>query len=125
MKSVPSLLEKTLYLHYLNLKLFLEEGMILNEIFEVVEFHQEKALASYIQENTVKRKAAKTLEEKNFRKLLNNQVFGRTIMNRRNHGKTTIVTSQAEFKRETQKTTFERYSPYTEKVFNRHMQQAH
>ena len=72
-KLIPNLLPKdSAYVHYLNLQLYLEQGIELVAIDECVQFHQEAAMEPYIRENTLKRKLATTTMEKNYRKFLNN-----------------------------------------------------
>jgi hypothetical protein len=76
-KLVPNLFDKTKYvLHYRNLKLYLELGMVLTKTHQILQFRQEKWMASYIDLNTELRKEAKSEFEKNFCKLANNAVYG-------------------------------------------------
>ena len=70
-KLVPNLFNKTKYvLYYRNLKLYLPYGM---KLFKI------NWLKPYIELNTKVRKEATTDFEKDFFKLMNNSVFGKTM----------------------------------------------
>ena len=80
--------------HYENLKFYLKQGMKLKRVTErVLEFEQECWMEPYIRMNTEFRKQAKNDFEKNFYKLMNNSVFGKTMENLRNRVDIKIVRS--------------------------------
>jgi hypothetical protein len=84
-KLIPNLLAKKNYIiSYRALKCYLSHGMILKKIHRGIEYFQKPWLASYIDYNTSKRKQAKNEFEKDFYKLMNNSVFGKTMENLRN-----------------------------------------
>ena len=85
-KLVCNLNDKENYpVHVLALKQALNHGLKLSKIYRVVEFRQEEWLKLYIDMNTELRKEAKNDFEKEFFKLMNNSVFGKTMQNVRNH----------------------------------------
>lgn len=61
--------------HYHNLKLYLKHGLILKKIHKKIQFNQEPFVRKYEEHNTTLRIAATNSFEKNFYKLMNNNVF--------------------------------------------------
>ena len=80
-------------IHIVSLKQALNHGLILIRVHKVIEFEQEAWLKPYIMMNTELRMQAKNDFEKDFFKLMNNAVFGKTMENVRNHRDIKIVTT--------------------------------
>ena len=85
--------KKDYVVHYENLKFYLKQGMKLKSVKRALEFEQECWMEPYIRMNTEFRKQAKNDFEKNFYKLMNNSVFGKTMENLRNRVDIKIVRS--------------------------------
>lgn len=85
-KLIANLKDKTNYVtHINNLKYYLEKGMVLKRVNRCISFEQKPWLKSWIDFNTEKRTKASSDFEKDFFKLMNNAVFGKTMENVRNH----------------------------------------
>ena len=81
-KLSPNLYDKYNYkLRIENLKYYLENGLILKKIHRILKFRQSKWLKDYIEMNTRMRKDSKDESAKNFYKLMNNAVYGKTMEN--------------------------------------------
>ena len=75
--------KKGMVLHGRNLELFLSLGMTLKTIRRGIKFSEKPFMKCYIDKNTELRAKGKTKFEKEFFKLMNNSVFGKTMENLR------------------------------------------
>ena len=75
------------------LKQALNHGLILKKVHRVIEFRQEAWLKPYIDMNARLRTDAKNDFEKDFFKLMDNSLFGKTMENVRNHRHIKLVTT--------------------------------
>ena len=66
-------------MHIKVLKQASNHGSVLKKVHRVIQFNQEDWLKPYIDMNTKLRKEAKNDFEKDFFKLMNNSVFGKTM----------------------------------------------
>ena len=106
-KLVPNLRDKKNYIiHIQALNQALQHGLRLDRIHRVIEFDQSPWLKTYIDFNTQLRKVATNDFEKDFFKLMNNSVFGKTIENIRKHRNIKLVTTEEKYLRTVMKPNF-------------------
>ena len=114
---MTSLNNKTNYVvHYKNLQLYLDLGLQLKKVHRVLEFTQTHFLKKYIDFNTLKRTNAKNDFEKNFFKLMNNAIYGKTMENLRKRTSIKLCTSKKQLEKLASKPTFKSF-----KIFNENL----
>ena len=108
-------------LHYWNLQFYLSKGLRLTKIHRVLGFDQTPWMKPYIDFNTEKRKMAKSDFEKDFYKLMNNAVFGKTMENKRKRTDIQLVNNEARMKKLTSKPSFKSFRIFNEDLAGAHM----
>ena len=94
-KLIPHLGNRKRYVfHHKTLHQCLKYGMKLVKIHRGIKYRESVFLKKYIASNTESRKVAKNEFEKDFFKLTNNSVFGKTMGNVRERSKIKIVNGQ-------------------------------
>ncbi|XP_057294527.1 uncharacterized protein LOC130623038 [Hydractinia symbiolongicarpus] len=97
-KLIPNLEHKRKYVvHIASLHQALKHALILTKVHRAIQFQHSAWLAPYIDHNTKLRTAAKNDFEKDFYKLVNLPVFGKTMENIRNHRNIKLVTNEAAY----------------------------
>ena len=120
-KLIPTLCNKEKYvLHYRNLQLYIDLGLKVTKVHRVLKFDQSPWLKQYIDFNTEKRKNAKNAFEKDFFKLMNNSVFGKTMENIRKRVDVRLVTDENKLLKLASKPTY-----VSSKIFNENLVAVH
>ena len=120
-KLIPTLSNKEKYvLHYRNLQLYLDLGLKINKVHRVLEFNQSPWLKEYISFNTIKRTQAKNSFEKDFFKLMNNSVFGKTMENLRKRIDIRLISDNRKLLKMVSKPTY-----VSSKIFNENLVAVH
>ena len=120
-KLIPTLSNKEKYvLHYRNLQLYTDLGLKITKVHRVLEFNQSAWLKQYIYFNTQKRTDAKNAFEKDFFKLMNNSVFGKTMENIRKRVDARLVTDENKLLKMAAKPTY-----VSSKIFNENLVAVH
>ena len=124
-KLIPNLGDKNNYvIHYKNLIQCLRLGMKLKKIHRGIKFNESTWLKPYIDKNTKLRAQAKNDFEKDFFKLMNNSVFGKTMENIRNRVNIKLVNSGEQFKKLTAKPNYESRKIFNENLVSVHMKKT-
>ena len=124
-KLIPNLRDKNNYVvHYKTLIQCLRLGMKLKKIHRGIKFLEDDFLKSYIVKNTNLRTQAKNNFEKDFFKLMNNSVFGKTMENIRNRVNIKLVNTGEQFKKLTAKPNYESRKIFNENLVSVHMKKT-
>ncbi|XP_072019741.1 uncharacterized protein [Amphiura filiformis] len=121
-KLIPNLGDKEKYvIHHTALKQCLDLGLKLTKIHRGITFNESPFMKKYIDLNTELRKNANSEFEKDFFKLMNNSVFGKTMENIRNRVNIHLVNSEHKAIKLAAKPNYERNTIFDENLIAVHM----
>ena len=124
-KLIPNLRNKTKYvIHYKNLIQCLKAGLKLKKIHRGIKFIESEWMKPYIEMNTNLRTKAKNNFEKDFFKLMNNSVFGKTMENIRNRVNVKLVNTQERLKKLSAKPNYKSCKIFNENLISVHMKKT-
>ena len=124
-KLIPNLGDKKKYvIHYENLKQYLNLGLKLTHIRRGIKFEESPWLKSYIALNTDLRTKANNDFEKDFFKLMNNSVFGKTMENIRNRVDIKLVNDKKQAEKLSAKPNFNHCNIFSRNLVAIHMKKA-
>ena len=124
-KLIPNLRDKKKYvIHYKNLMQCISLGIELTKIHRGIRFVESDFMKLYIDTNTNLRTQAKNNFEKDFFKLMNNSVFGKTMENIRNRVDVKLVNTEEKFKKLVAKPNFQSRKIFNENLISVHMKKT-
>ena len=124
-KLVPNLWNKRkIVVHRKALKQALELGCVLKKVWKGLKFREEPWLQEFIEINVKLRQAAKNAFEKNFFKLMNNAVFGKTMENLRKRQTIELVCDEKKFLKLVAKPNYGHSTKFAENLLGVHMKKT-
>ena len=124
-KLIPNLNDKTKYvIHYKNLIQCLRAGIKLKKIHSGIKFVESEWMKPYIDKNTNLRAMTKNNFEKDFYKLMNNSVFGKTMENLRNRVDVTLVNTKEKLRKLVANPNFKSRKIFNENLVSVHMKKT-
>ena len=124
-KLILNLWNKKKYvIHYENLKQYLNLGLKLTHIHRGIKFEESEWLKPYIDLNTKLRTKANNNFEKDFYKLGNNTIFGKTMENIRNRVDIKLVTDKKKAEKLVAKPNFKHLNIFYEELVAIHMKKT-
>ena len=124
-KLIPNLNDKVKYIvHYENLKLYESLGLKITKIHRGIKFEESAWLKKYIDLNTSLRTKATNDFEKDFFKLMNNSVFGKTCENIESRVDIKLVSSEKQAIKLAAKTSYDTRTIFDENLIAIHMKRT-
>uniref|UniRef100_A0A0K8SU06 DNA-directed DNA polymerase n=1 Tax=Lygus hesperus TaxID=30085 RepID=A0A0K8SU06_LYGHE len=121
-KLLTTLYDKTHYVtHFVNLQQGIKAGLIISKIHRVLQFKQSKWLEPYMNYNTNLRAQSSSAFDKDYYKLANNSVFGRSMMNKRNFKDFKLVTTEEKLMKYVNQPNFNDRFIFAENLIGVHM----
>ena len=110
--------------HYRTLRQCLELGMRITAVHRGISFYQSPWMEPYIRKNTELRKCASNNFEKDFFKLMNNSVFGKTIENIRKRQNIELVDDRKKALKLSSRPNFDRCTIFDRNLIAIHMKKT-
>ena len=124
-KLIPNLWGKKKYvLHKKNLELYCDLGLQISRIHRGIKFREEPWMKSYIELNTDLGTKGKNDFEKDFFKLMNNSVFGKTMENIRNRVNVQLVCSMEKAQKLIAKPNLKHWVRFDENLIDVHLKRT-
>ncbi|RWR98532.1 hypothetical protein B4U79_01333, partial [Dinothrombium tinctorium] len=108
-------------IHYKILKLYMKLGIKVTRLYKILQFKQSAFMKSYIDMNTALRAKATNDFEKDFFKLMNNSVFGKTMENIRNRQNIFFESNENRILNRVSKFNYKHYTIFSDNLIALHM----
>ena len=115
---------KNFVVHYRNLRQYLELGMRITAVHRGISFFQSPWMEPYIRKNTELRMKAANNFEKDFFKLMNNSVFGKTIENIRKRQNIHLIDNRKKAVKLSSRPNFDRCTIFDRNLIAVHMKKT-
>ena len=115
---------KNYVIHYRNLRQCLEMGLKITAVHRGISFNQSPWMEPYIKKNTELRKPAANSFEKDFFKLMNNSVFGKTIENIRKRQNIILIDNREKAVKLSSRPNFDRATIFDRNLIAIHMKKT-
>ena len=115
---------KNYVIHYRTLRQCLEMGMRITAVHRGISFYQSSWMEPYIRKNTELRKCAANNFEKDFFKLMNNSVFGKTIENIRKRQNIHLIDNRKKAVKLSSRPNFDRCTIFDRNLIAVHMKKT-
>ena len=102
--------------HYLDLKLYVELGLLVKKVYRVLQFRQSLWLRPSILLNTENRQQSVNKFQEGFFKLMNNKCYGKTVESKRNRVHVQLIRSIDEVQRVIDKSLMQSF-----KIFDKNL----
>ena len=124
-KLIPNLYNKKKYVvHYEALKLYVKYGLKITKIHRGITFQESVWMKKYIDMNTKLRIESKNKFKKDFFKLMNNSVFGKTIENIRKRTDIKLTTTQKQVEKYIYKPNYDGRTTFSGNLVAIHMKKT-
>lgn len=100
-------------IHVETLKLYVKLGLKILKVHRILQFNQSDFLAKYILFNTLKRSQTNIEHERDFFKLMNNSVFGKTMENKKKQNKSIVVRNETKLRNVMRKFTYKSHKIFS------------
>ena len=113
--------KKNYVVHYRTLQLYKDLGLKVTKIHKILQFKEKPFIKQYIELNTKLRSQATNDFEKDFFKLMNNAVFGKTMENIRNRQNIKLFTDYEKALKQINKVNFKSRTIFSENLMAIHL----
>jgi hypothetical protein len=121
-KLVPNLMDKEKYVvNHHTLKCYEKHGLVITKIHRGIKYKESPWMGTYINKNTELRAKATNDFERDFFKLMNNSVFGKTMENIRNRVNIKLLAREKLVNKYAMKPNFKKFTIFSENLIAIHL----